>query len=215
MTFLTDHSTLIFALTFAGVAALAVWFITYQVSASGYPMFGARERRLGLVQSAMIGGGRRLILIRRDDVEHLIMTGGPVDAVIETGIRREQPLPDGHLAEAAQGTGRREIDPDGNRMEPAMTPAQILGAGDDAPSSRFGGPLHLETAGSPIGAVGSLFRKLRHAATGEEDGHSEPAPSRTAIPKHLTMPILKGEEQETRQDVHEAVEPGETKGEKI
>jgi hypothetical protein len=29
---------------------------------------------------------RRLVLIRRDDVEHLIMTGGPVDVVIETGI---------------------------------------------------------------------------------------------------------------------------------
>ena len=27
-----------------------------------------------------------MILIRRDDVEHLIMTGGPVDVVIETGI---------------------------------------------------------------------------------------------------------------------------------
>jgi hypothetical protein len=25
-------------------------------------------------------------LIRRDDVEHLLMTGGPVDVVVETGI---------------------------------------------------------------------------------------------------------------------------------
>jgi len=27
------------------------------------------------------------VLIRRDGVEHLIMTGGPVDVVIETGIQ--------------------------------------------------------------------------------------------------------------------------------
>jgi hypothetical protein len=27
-----------------------------------------------------------LVLVRRDNVEHLIMTGGPVDVVIETGI---------------------------------------------------------------------------------------------------------------------------------
>ena len=33
---------------------------------------------------------RRLVLIRRDDVEHLIMTGGPVDVVIETGIADAQ-----------------------------------------------------------------------------------------------------------------------------
>jgi hypothetical protein len=44
------------------------------------------ERRLGVVESSNVDGRRRLILIRRDDVEHLIMTGGPVDMVIETGI---------------------------------------------------------------------------------------------------------------------------------
>ena len=30
--------------------------------------------------------GESCVLIRRDDVEHLLMTGGPVDVVIETGI---------------------------------------------------------------------------------------------------------------------------------
>ena len=34
-------------------------------------------------------GGRKLLLVRRDDVEHLILVGGPVDVVIETGIRVE------------------------------------------------------------------------------------------------------------------------------
>ncbi|WP_045836667.1 hypothetical protein [Hyphomicrobium sp. 99] len=44
------------------------------------------ERRLEVVDHATVDGRRKLILIRRDDVEHLIMTGGPVDLVIETGI---------------------------------------------------------------------------------------------------------------------------------
>ena len=44
------------------------------------------ERRLDVVEQANVDGRRRLVLIRRDDVEHLIMTGGPVDVVIETGI---------------------------------------------------------------------------------------------------------------------------------
>src|SRR6266705_6718439 len=44
------------------------------------------EPRLGVIEQAAVDARRRLLLIRRDDVEHLIMTGGPVDVVIETGI---------------------------------------------------------------------------------------------------------------------------------
>lgn len=44
------------------------------------------EPRIGVMEYASVDGRRRLILVRRDDVEHLIMTGGPVDVVIETGI---------------------------------------------------------------------------------------------------------------------------------
>ena len=44
------------------------------------------EKRLDVVDQANIDGRRRLVLIRRDNIEHLIMTGGPVDVVIETGI---------------------------------------------------------------------------------------------------------------------------------
>ena len=50
-----------------------------------------RERRLGVVEAGNVDGRRKLILIRRDDVEHLIMTGGPVDVVVETGIRYSPP----------------------------------------------------------------------------------------------------------------------------
>ena len=49
--------------------------------------FGPKpERRLDVVEHQSVDGRRRLVLVRRDDVEHLIMTGGPVDVVIETGI---------------------------------------------------------------------------------------------------------------------------------
>lgn len=44
------------------------------------------EPRLSVVEQANIDGKRKLLLVRRDDVEHLIMTGGPVDVVLETGI---------------------------------------------------------------------------------------------------------------------------------
>jgi flagellar protein FliO/FliZ len=49
--------------------------------------FGPKpDRRLDVVEHAAVDGRRRLVLVRRDNVEHLIMTGGPVDVVIETGI---------------------------------------------------------------------------------------------------------------------------------
>jgi hypothetical protein len=51
-----------------------------------------REKRLGLVATASVDNRRKLLLIRRDEVEHLIMTGGPVDMVIETGIKGRKPL---------------------------------------------------------------------------------------------------------------------------
>ena len=49
--------------------------------------FGPKpEKRVDVVEQWSLDARRRLVLIRRDDVEHLIMTGGPVDVVIETGI---------------------------------------------------------------------------------------------------------------------------------
>jgi hypothetical protein len=47
------------------------------------------ERRLGYIERASIDGGRKLVLIRRDNVEHLLLIGGPIDLVIETGIPSE------------------------------------------------------------------------------------------------------------------------------
>ncbi len=49
--------------------------------------FGPKpDRRLDVVEHFSVDGRRRLVLLRRDNVEHLIMTGGPVDVVIETNI---------------------------------------------------------------------------------------------------------------------------------
>jgi flagellar protein FliO/FliZ len=53
----------------------------------GGGLFGPKpDRRLEVIEQASVDSRRRLIIVRRDNVEHLIMTGGPVDVVIETGI---------------------------------------------------------------------------------------------------------------------------------
>jgi flagellar protein FliO/FliZ len=65
---------------------------------TGTPMtgtlFGPRpDKRLVVLEQASVDSRRRLILIKRDNVEHLIMTGGPVDLVIETGIGASRARP--------------------------------------------------------------------------------------------------------------------------
>ena len=78
---------------FAALAiAGAVLFRNYLTgSAPTLGFFGGRiDRRLDIVEQSAIDGRRRLLLVRRDNVEHLLMTGGPVDVVIETGIGERQ-----------------------------------------------------------------------------------------------------------------------------
>jgi hypothetical protein len=47
-----------------------------------------RQPRLAVVDAAAVDGRRRLLLIRRDNVEHLLMIGGPTDVLVEANIVR-------------------------------------------------------------------------------------------------------------------------------
>jgi hypothetical protein len=82
---------LLWALLLAAAVLAGLW--SYRVATTGDTSFSFAwlfpprpEPRLGVMEQARVDARRTLVLIRRDDVEHLIMTGGPVDVVIETGI---------------------------------------------------------------------------------------------------------------------------------
>lgn len=82
------------ALIFVGAFfARAYMTGTAPINALGALFAPKPEPRLDIVEQSNLDGRRRLILIRRDDVEHLIMTGGPVDIVIETGISLQAAAP--------------------------------------------------------------------------------------------------------------------------
>jgi len=51
-----------------------------------------RQPRLAVIDAAPIDGRRRLVLVRRDNVEHLLMIGGPTDVVVEQNIVRAVPV---------------------------------------------------------------------------------------------------------------------------
>jgi hypothetical protein len=82
---------LLWAALLAAAIVTGLW--SYRVATTGDTSFSLAwlfpprpEPRLAVLEQASVDRMRRLVLIRRDDVEHLIMTGGPVDVVIETGI---------------------------------------------------------------------------------------------------------------------------------
>src|SRR5205823_7321046 len=53
---------------------------------------GGRGRlpRLAIVDAMAVDSRRKLVLVRRDNVEHLILIGGPSDLVVEPGIMRQR-----------------------------------------------------------------------------------------------------------------------------
>jgi hypothetical protein len=76
---------------FALGAAAGAGFLYYRQNANGESprFFAPRSRRLAFVERTALESGRKLMLVRRDEVEHLILVGGPIDLVVETGIRAE------------------------------------------------------------------------------------------------------------------------------
>src|SRR5438477_11048494 len=94
----------------AGVAALWGYraYTTGDTRLSLAWLFPPRpEPRLSVMEQASVDSRRKLVLIRRDDVEHLIMTGGPVDVVIETGIA----IPPQEIAEIEHDARAERVEP--------------------------------------------------------------------------------------------------------
>lgn len=82
--------------TLAALAALVIVLIlvrTMRRLSSGTFVAGGRNRktRLAIMDAAAVDSHRRLVLVRRDDVEHLLLIGGSNDIVVEQNIRLNAP----------------------------------------------------------------------------------------------------------------------------
>src|SRR5262245_66647589 len=64
---------------------------------------GRQPPRLAVIDTVFVEGRLRLVLIRRDNVEHLILIGGPTDVVIEQNIVRAVPVAPPREAPAVRG----------------------------------------------------------------------------------------------------------------
>ncbi|MBB4233883.1 hypothetical protein GGD57_000421 [Rhizobium esperanzae] len=93
-----------------------------------------RQPRLQVLDAAAVDARRRLVLVRRDDVEHLIMIGGPSDIVIESRIlpeAAEQP----ESFNRPQPVEQRPISPARPETPPVSPPRAPVAAAVIAPAA--------------------------------------------------------------------------------
>jgi flagellar protein FliO/FliZ len=86
---------LTFFFAFVAVLALigaAAWLVRrFAGNRLGANTNRGRAPRLAVIDAAAVDGRRRLVLVRRDNIEHLLMIGGPTDIVVEPNIVRAIP----------------------------------------------------------------------------------------------------------------------------
>jgi flagellar protein FliO/FliZ len=139
------QALVIFILVF-GIGALGLWLVRRFGSERLPGAARGRQPRLAVLDQAAVDNRRRLVLIRRDNVEHLILIGGPTDVVIEPHIVRAaaapreaapRPLPAGEALPRAlplgegsmwplQPEGAPRAEPMLPRPEPAARPEPTL-----------------------------------------------------------------------------------------
>lgn len=127
-----ENSALKFVIAFVLVMALiglTAWLIRQFSSArpSGTSGGRARQPRLAVLDSAVVDARRRLVLIRRDNVEHLLMIGGPTDVVVEANVVRAHPAAGPMLAPPQpqpqrHAPQRAPIEPIEPEYDPSLVP---------------------------------------------------------------------------------------------
>lgn len=74
------------------VLLLVVWLIRVVFGNNVSRIAKNRQPRLAVTDAAIVDDKRRLVLVRRDNVEHLILIGGNSDVLIESNISRVTPV---------------------------------------------------------------------------------------------------------------------------
>ncbi|WP_337996015.1 flagellar biosynthetic protein FliO [Oleispirillum naphthae] len=69
-----------------GLILLAAWLIRRLGVGMTVARGAAKSRRLAILEIRPIDAQRRLVLVSRDETQHLLLIGGQNDLVVETGI---------------------------------------------------------------------------------------------------------------------------------
>ncbi len=131
-------------LVLVGVIARAIRsFATLKTDRSN--VWRPRQPRLSVIEHARIDAKRCLVLVRRDEVEHLLMIGGEIDIVVEADVVHTTH----RLSSSRSSTveildgATFETDGDGWPLQPAARPQRVRPADmwlgvEDGPTGRMG-----------------------------------------------------------------------------
>src|SRR5436190_15775345 len=160
-----------------GLIALTTWLVRrFGGDRLGAATGRGRQPRLAVIAAAAVDGRRRLVLIRRDNVEHLLMIGGPSDIVVEQNIVRAVPAASSRDTPPPRAGGLAEV------MSRAAEPAP---AAREMPGRAAAEPSRTE----PVMPRGGEFPSLRSeaASRSETPGKAEPPPH----PPRIVEPVVR------------------------
>ncbi|HTB05272.1 MAG TPA: flagellar biosynthetic protein FliO [Bradyrhizobium sp.] len=162
----------LFIFAFAGVLALiggVAWLVRrFAGNRLGANTGRGRMPRLAVIDAAAVDGRRRLVLVRRDNIEHLLMIGGPTDIVVETNIVRAMPARD----QLPQRPGVAAAEPPPPRVAPLPDAGWTDGDGQRADAFDHVEPQMPEPPPRP--ARPSFADEVRRPAPALSERRSEP-----------------------------------------
>jgi flagellar biogenesis protein FliO len=168
-----------------GLIGLTAWLVRRFGTARLGESTRGRQPRLAVIEAGAVDGRRRLVLIRRDNVEHLLMIGGPSDIVVEQNIVRGQAARDTAAvrAQTSPETLPRAL-PEQNgwplQPEPAPRPARPV-AEDTMQWSFEPAPIPQQRS-APRGGTDALAGLAAELATRPQAYPEHVAPTR--VPPH-------------------------------
>ncbi|TPN88224.1 hypothetical protein FJ987_12520 [Mesorhizobium sp. CU2] len=170
--------------TFAALILLVVVLLVIKVVRNltfGTFVAGGRNRktRLAVMDATAVDSHRRLVLVRRDDIEHLILIGGPTDVVVERDIRLAAPRRPALTADSAQQQPAAAA-PRQRAPQPAPAPAPARQAPPQPTAQPAATARSRPTAPPPIPAPSQPTAKVMPLPTyGTTNGGARHAPAPT------------------------------------
>lgn len=195
-----------FIVVFALIGAAAWLLRRFGANRLGGAAARGRQPRLAVIEAGAVDGRRKLVIVRRDNVEHLIMIGGPTDILIEANIVRGQAV--NRDVPAARGTGTAEAltraapldetttawplapEPGTPRPRPAALEEHVswsLPAEPHVPMPPAPPPAPRRPARAPADTLAGLALELSKP----DSGHSEPVAAAPRAAPNLDIPAIR------------------------
>ncbi len=171
---------------------LIVWIVRRIAGSPARRAGRGRIPRLSITDSAAVDDKRYIVMVRRDNVEHLLLIGGPTDVVVETGIVRVQPVatPSKTLQPGHQIVAEKPA-PKKAEAKSSGKSKQLFGAAAGG-AAAVAGSETVGVASKAVEAVDDTFNKITPG-----DDRTETTPEVAVKPEEIVADANSGAEPDT------------------